>query len=370
MVAVLQEMRRANRVRFRASDVPAGDIPGREKVLARAPFSTVMERHYGPELEAISCTAPYIVRDVDSQPLLAAAHIAFSYHLPLVLTPDVIWATLLKGAAIHINLHSEQLRSNFVDHEGKEKIRVVRNDIALGDPNLPWPEIIGEFADRIKQKAPAAAELFDAGFSTTGLAERTAYRVALMDSMQNYVGYELATLCGIPEVCLEGETEDWQIISDRISGFREIGLGEWVDALGPICAEFVAASKGAADSGHWDNIYKFHPPTGSGSDETTGWIRDLFPYLAPDAWSDDGNYRVNPFVGKSTKRGPVINAFPSRPALAPFVWQYLDQTIDMELAAGLVGVSFQPDTLEIKPEFGWVVRRQSSYEQEQVFGYI
>ncbi len=359
MVALLQERRTANRTTFKANNVPFGDVANRDELLVSLPYGAVIERRFGVNPEALSCTSPLLLGNVDSQPLLAATHIAFSFHLPLVLTPDSIWATLLKGAALHINQHCEKLRSKFVTHSGKQQIKVRRDDFELGDPDLPWTEVIEEIALEVQNRSPLAARLFDASFSTSGLAEKIAFRVCLMDAMMPYFGYSLSTLCGIPEIRLEGQIEDWEKIVDKVSAFREIGLDWWVDALEPLIRQFVSASKGQADEEFWGNMYKHLPPDGSGDAHTTGWIRDFFPYLSPKESEKDAGYRINEYVGKHSDEGPVIKEFPALPAAAPFVWRYFDQTLSMELISGLVGVSYDRKTLEVKPEFGWLVRRES-----------
>ena len=52
-------------------------------------------------------------------PFIQAMHIAFS-HLPLILTPDIIWYCISNAAAICINKYSEELRKTFVDHDEKK----------------------------------------------------------------------------------------------------------------------------------------------------------------------------------------------------------------------------------------------------------
>ena len=60
--------------------------------------------------------------------LIDAATRAFYDHLPLILTPDIIWYCISNGLAIHINENSEELRKKFVNHNGKKELIVVRND--------------------------------------------------------------------------------------------------------------------------------------------------------------------------------------------------------------------------------------------------
>jgi hypothetical protein len=54
--------------------------------------------------------------------------------------------------------------------------------------------------------------------------------------------------------------------------------------------------------------------------------------------------------------GPKLADLPSGLSKAPFRWHFLDQTVDMELLGGFVGVAQDRETLAVKPEIGLVVR--------------
>jgi hypothetical protein len=54
--------------------------------------------------------------------------------------------------------------------------------------------------------------------------------------------------------------------------------------------------------------------------------------------------------------GPRISDLPSGISRAPFHWDYLDRSFDMEFLGGFVGVIQDKDTLSVKPEIGWAVR--------------
>lgn len=53
-------------------------------------------------------------------PFVEAVHMAYAQHLPLVISPDMIWYLISSGVAKYINAHAEQVRNKFVDHEGKK----------------------------------------------------------------------------------------------------------------------------------------------------------------------------------------------------------------------------------------------------------
>jgi hypothetical protein len=60
--------------------------------------------------------------------------------------------------------------------------------------------------------------------------------------------------------------------------------------------------------------------------------------------------------------GPRLADLPSGLSKAPFRWNYLDRSFDMEFLGGFVGVAQDPETLAVRPEIGWAVREAPARE--------
>jgi hypothetical protein len=58
----------------------------------------------------------------------------------------------------------------------------------------------------------------------------------------------------------------------------------------------------------------------------------------------------------SYREGPRLADLPSGLSKAPFRWEHLERSFDMELLGGFVGVSQDRETLAVRPEIGWAVR--------------
>ena len=54
--------------------------------------------------------------------------------------------------------------------------------------------------------------------------------------------------------------------------------------------------------------------------------------------------------------GPRLANLPSGLSKAPFRWNYLDRSFDMEFLGGFVGIAQDQETLALRPEIGWAVR--------------
>jgi hypothetical protein len=326
-------------------------------------------------VEACSCYHGQLVADVHFHPVVAAIELAFNDHRPLVLSPDMLWLLVAQGFANHVNVNAEELRPKLVEYAGRITIAVRRDDFIKGSPENPWPEVFSEFGQHIRGHIGATThDLLLPDFSTTGAAARAATEIVLLDAMQSFFSYELLSACGIPRIMLEGAADDWAKLAERTRGLARFGLGWWTDALAPILDEFVAASRGQANSQFWQSIYKLDG--GSGGPYTTGWLTAFFPYLKD--WRTGRATQRNPWLSRGGSQlqellcppaekdhhrhghGPTTDAFPSGLARAPFLWNYLGQSFAVEFLGGFVGVRQEAATLGLRPEIGWAVREQAA----------
>jgi len=304
-------------------------------------------------LEGCSRARPLVASEFHG--LFAAVHHAFDEHRPLRLSPDHIWITIEQGLATHVRLNAEALRERFVSHEGQLRLELRHDEFAPGRVN-DWSGVVLEFAQEIRKHIGKKHDLFVADFSTTGVVERCASSVVLMDGMQRYFSYVLRSACGIPRVTLEGTPDDWRAIRERVQYLRELELGWWVDALEPILAQLVETAEGRPDRDFWNSLYK--RKNASGGPYITGWIQVFFPYCGPAdqeptartqmaRWQDG---MTTPFGG-----GPTPDELPPALASVPLRWLYFDQVRELQLLGGFLGVE-QDAAGMLSPLVGWAVR--------------
>lgn len=187
-----------------------------------------------------------VIECADFHPLIAAAATAFKQHYPLVLSPDMLWLTVLQGVAQHVANHSDSLRARLVQHQTKIELVV---DGATGLLPANSAEMLGavtSFRDLISRHIqPDKAFLLQTEFSTTTDLERIALSVVLMDTFEPYFDYVFACICGIPSITLEGTPEDWALLESKVQALHEtdLGLSWWTEHLLPLCRQFVRASE-------------------------------------------------------------------------------------------------------------------------------
>jgi hypothetical protein len=286
---------------------------------------------------------------------------AFADHRPLVLSPDMVWLLIGQGFSRYVNAHSEELRDKLVSHQGKMVLKVEKDNDVLDPAKGDWALLLNDFSSMIADNTKGdVADMMTANFSTTGMDERIASQITLMETVKTYFDYlNVVIACGIPTITLEGTPEDWQKVREKARDLSKYGLEKWANELDPILEEFVKASEGHPNQAFWENmvmkyrVEKFKSKKACGLydiNETThldGWFLKFFPNENGYTWSD------------------VLHTddMPSEMARGNFTQEYIDPLtgasiaeIPIQLWAGFVGVQVDEKTGALTPKIGWFAR--------------
>ena len=343
-----------DRITFAVDPVARATTP-----LASVSAQEALRALIGSRVEACSSYAADCIGEVYFHPLLAAADFAFNQHRPLVLSPDMIWVTIVQGAARHVINNAERLRPLFVEHEGRLRVEVEQPGLHPGSPENAWDEVIHALSVGIRGHLGATYYRLGADFGTTGPVERLACEVALLDMFQPYFEYEFIGICGIPEVTLEGTVADWQRLRAKVDHLAPYDLDWWLPSVRAICDQFARAAAGDVDRRHWRDLYKQEEAYGGGV--INGWLVKLIPYLKGHR---DRFTTRNPLLADPTAT-PHTSLLPSGVSQVPFRcrWTGRGEDVGMELLGGFVGVTQDPATLALRPKLGWAVRPLVGVEQ-------
>lgn len=293
-------------------------------------------------------------------PLVYAVHLAFSQHRKLLLTPDIIWVTLLQGFSHHINYNSEALRERFVRHQGKLTLQIESNNLTN---TKDWADSIDKWIEKIFAHIdPTVHRMMICDFTTTTAISRTVSQIVIMDCFQNYFDYRLAFVCGIPQVTLKGTVEDWLNIKERVQGMAQYGLDWWTERLLPICDGFIATAQGRPNLTFWKNIYQ--PESIYGGKLINGWLAELFPYCK-DFLTDQPTVRNRIFVksreGLTVNDGISADSIPLGLSQVPFLLETSEDKQYLKLVGGFIGVCQDKNNGQLYPEMGWGVVRQDGF---------
>jgi len=362
---------RTKSVRFNVSDVE----PSSER-LASVDVKSNLDRTAEAKILVCPQAAKEVVRDADFHPLIAAAALAFKQHYPLVLSPDMIWLTVLQGVAQHIQNNAEALRTRLLHHQTKIELIVSTNLTSLPADEEQMLSVAKAFSDQIARHIPLdKRSLFQAEFSTTTDIERIAANVVLMEAFQPYFDYVFRVICGIPSVILEGTADDWALLSGKVLALHksDLELAWWTKNLLPLCDHFERAARGDVDLNHWRDLCKVMERYGA--DDLNGWLLQFVPYVREDR--NERSVNRNPVLEPKTREkkpvdpaspfritGCTSDMLPSGISGVPVTCRNMQSGDDteMQFLAGFTGVEQAPDDLSLRPVIGWAISESSAID--------
>lgn len=288
---------------------------------------------------------------------------AYAQHKSVTLSPDMIWLLISQGFARYVNAHAEALRPQLVDHDGKMSL-VVQSDVDVLSEKADWPKLIGDFTAQIERYTTGdIGNTITANFSTTGLTERVASQITLMDAMKSYFEYVVVYMgCGIPSITLLGTPDDWREVMDKTRRLSVYGLEEWTKSLEYVLRQILVTAEGKPNPLFWKSMVKQNRPDamqGGACDvreptQLDGWILKLFP---------DEN-------GQTLEKVAHTKEMESEMVRTPFKYQVIDPTTGMllnewpmELWAGFIGAQEDKQTNMVTPKIGWMVRVTETDEE-------
>lgn len=281
---------------------------------------------------------------------------AYAEHRPYIFSPDMIWLLISQGFSQHVNNNSEKLRHHFVNFSGKLTLINQDNRLNINNPDAPWEEMFPGFIEKLRKEIGAdLINALEADFSTTTLVDKIASQITIMDSVKSYFQFiQFVAICGIPEITLEGTTSDWKRIIEKVQKLRQYDLDWWVEKLEPILQEFVNASENKINKEFWQNIFKIKKIGGCGEyTEVNGWITNFFPY---DSDGKRISGTISTMINSPQKLPKEISK--TDVELVMIGIDGSQEVIPLEIWAGFVGAAQNPETLALRPQTGWLIRKK------------
>ncbi len=293
-------------------------------------------------------------------PFLQGMYRAYSEHRPFTLSPDMIWLLITQGFSRHVNFGKNTPDEVFPHLPWRQNI-IIHSPL-----DSTWEERAQDFVDHIDEIVGRdLVEVLRADFSTTGPTERMVNALTILDTFKSYFEYiQNITICGIPEIHLEGRPEDWERMRDKLNRLRVYHLDWWVDQLDPLLDALLRTSRGDIDRSFWQRMFKIHSTEEYGHPQyIDGWILRFYPY---DRWG-----QLNHFETKRLDVHDIPDKLPKEVVCVEFLLRQLGSTgeliaeIPMEYWAGFIGLRQDRSHLGLRPELGWVLgeRRGSIVDQ-------
>ena len=308
-------------------------------------------------------------------PLLSGFYIAHSNHYPIRIKPDDIWLLILQSFSNHVNINSEELRSLFVDFEGKKTLTVQYPFSDISEVNR---KVIEDFSVQINKQMESflgekLLDILTANFSTSNFDSILISKISIMGAFKKFFDYRMELCgCGIPYIILEGTAEDYKKILEKTKYLSKYNFSWYTDRIIPHIQKMIDAKENKIDIDYFkDFIQKKketeikYGPSGMSKyevqvDYICGWILDFFAYV---------KYSVDyeRFNSKEKLKVENFQNLLNQMLIVPFTIVDLvhNKTYLMKYKVGFVGCD-KNDKNEVFPVQGWFVSPSTKEDRESV----
>ena len=210
---------------------------------------------------------------------LRGVYYAYSQHLPLQIRVEDIQVCINLAINTCINNNPEKFRSRLVDHQGQKELCIH----AKTDDDLKSGKLFSSFVEMMDPRLP---QYLKQDYSSSSAHQGHTASAMTISIMQTYYACKLVLGCGMREVHLSKNLDDWKKLLDRIQYLAELfadtELGAWFGVqlytLVTRLVDTVTKEVSPEMNNFWQRIVT-HIPQGSGGDVVmSGWIHVLVPY--------------------------------------------------------------------------------------------
>lgn len=217
---------------------------------------------------------------------------AFQQDLHLVLRPDDIWLAITIQLSFYINAHAEELRSFFVQHQGKKDLIVDLTPQTMS--NLDVALAAKLFAKLIQDNVldPDLERWILPDFSTTTDNDISVAAMVMMATTKSYFEYSMIVGCGFPSVTLLGERDDWVNLFERLPKLATFGdePAKWSKLLTKVVEKMIETFDRPDDQATKDFWMSAVHRTGA---EGSGMLRSLSGWITAFCFWHDGGTMIH-----------------------------------------------------------------------------
>ena len=187
-------------------------------------------------------------------------------HLSIVITPDILWFTVLGELVSVVKESPEPYRHLFTDSHEKKTISVqTENPIVM-----PLNRLVGALHGLV----PTDSTLFMPEYSTTTPAARHAMYASFCDLCSPYYNYMMYA-CAFPAISVQGDAEDWRALGENWLKLKPLfaAAGEWFDDVATILTN---CYENLDSRDWWKNMFLLERCGSGHQTEVSGWFADLY----------------------------------------------------------------------------------------------
>ena len=302
---------------------------------------------------------------------------AYVNHIPICITPDILWMLIIQGFSRHIDLNSERLRNKLVQFEGKKTLFVDGEEESIDDITKEgWERTFNEFVEKIRKNVGGLMiNLLTPCFTTTTPTIQVASQIAIISAFKNYFKFvRMFGGCGFPYIKLQGTLLDYVQLKYKIEGLIGYEIDDWVKELIIIVDKIIETKQGKIDKIFWENILKnvdVLEPYGSGEmtkiTKVDGWLLNFYPFIKYNDPFDRkeklkrrNNFNQPLFIDEEIRKLPeeLIEV-----TLTMLNKETLKE-IELLVKTGLIGMIQEEDGVA-KAEIGWFITNKIDIDKAQ-----
>lgn len=220
---------------------------------------------------------------------VAAASLAYTHHLGLVLRANHIWLCIQQALQLHLSDEAvaAKLRPRIIaeKQQNQQNQQNQNSKIHLNVQTDSCPTVqsaVELLTAKLKQHCqPGFYQTFQPFFSIASPVEQLVSKMTMLAACKAYFTYEVETICGFPSVRLEGSLHDWKLLRRKAEQLvKQYSLLDgWFPILEFVLDKLVLARQGEVDQQFWHNM--IHHQVWQGCDrayhDINGWINAFFP---------------------------------------------------------------------------------------------
>ena len=296
--------------------------------------------------------------------ILQGFYSAYENHLPIRLTPDIIWLLIVQGFAHHVNFNAEYLRNRFVNFENKKKLELIISKYHSYKQmkSKDYENLFENLTEQIKENiGEELVNTIDFNFSTSNRITKVVGYTSIMSAMKKYFEFQgFCHMCNYPYIILDGSLEDWESILKKTKELSKYDLKKWTVFLEFVLSKIIDTKKGKINKEFWKEIlypekidekieigvYKYKTIQVDG---IKGWFLLFFPYFK------NGEFRCD--ISLKTKD---LWKLPDRLLKTPLIIKSDDEgETKMTIYSGFFGMNVdkEKDNL-VTAEIGWYVKEK------------
>lgn len=311
------------------------------------------------------------VEGLDGLITLKGYYKAYVKHIPICITPDILWMLIIQGFSRHIDLNAEKLRSKLVQFQGKKTLIVDGDEENIEDiTKKGWETTFNKFVEKIRENVGGLMiNLLTPCFTTTNQTILVASQIAIMSAFKSYFNYvRMFGGCGFPYIKLQGSLLDYIQLKYKIQGLIGYEIDDWVNELISIVDKIIETKQGKIDKNFWENILKNVEVKDSVSGLLTnvtkidGWLLNFYPFIKYTSFNREKLERRNNFNQPISIK--ELKDFPEELIEVPLIMYNKINLKQYELSVktGLIGMIKEDDGVA-KAEIGWFISNKIDIEQ-------